>query len=187
MIFTATNFEGVWLIEPELNQDERGFFARTWCQSEFGNRGLAANLLQCSVSFNHHRGTLRGMHYQIAPHEEAKVVRCTRGGIFDVIVDVRPNSPTYGHWQGFELTCENHLSLYIPEGFAHGFQTLADNTEVFYQIDQYFAPQSARGFHHADSEVGIRWPLEVRVISAADQARQPLRLHITLCEGATLR
>lgn len=168
MKFVPTKFDSAWLIEPDRHEDERGFFARTWCQREFEDRGLNAGLVQCSVSFNTASGTLRGMHFQATPHEEAKLVRCTRGSIFDVIVDVRRQSPTFGQWQGFELSAVNHRTLYIPEGFAHGFQTLEADTEVSYQMSEFFHPESACGFHHADSQIGIQWPLPVEVISQKD-------------------
>ena len=145
MIFTETRLAGAYLIEPERIEDERGFFARTWCRDEFERHGLNPRLVQCNVSYNARRGTLRGMHYQAKPHEEAKLVRCTRGAIYDVIVDLRPDSPTYRQWVAAELTAENRRMLYIPEGFAHGFQTLADETEVFYQMSELFHPESARG------------------------------------------
>lgn len=174
MVFEPTLLDGAWLLRPERHEDERGFFARTWCVDEFATHGLSTQLVQCSVSFNRKRGTLRGMHYQVAPHEEAKLVRCTRGVIFDVIVDIRKGSKTYGQWQGFELSAENGDSLYIPEGFAHGFQTQQDDTEVFYQMNQFHQSGSARGFDHADSSVAIAWPIEVTVISDADLHRAPL-------------
>ena len=174
MKFVPTKFDTAWLIEPDCHEDERGFFARTWCQREFEEHGLNPDLVQCSVSFNNRRGTLRGMHFQVAPHEEAKLVRCSQGSIFDVIVDVRDGSPTFGEWQSFQLSAENRISLYIPGGFAHGFQTLAPDSEVFYQMSEFFQPEAARGFHHADSEVGITWPLEVEAISQNDTQLPPL-------------
>lgn len=174
MRFISTKFDTAWLIEPDRHEDERGFFARTWCQREFEEHGLNPDLVQCSVSFNNAQGTLRGMHFQAAPHEEAKLVRCTQGSIFDVIVDVRSKSPTFGEWQSFELSSKNHRSLYIPDGFAHGFQTLEPDSEVVYQISEYFEPTSARTFHHSDSAVGIAWPLPVAAISAKDEFSEPL-------------
>ena len=169
MIFTATRLAGAYLIDPERIEDERGFFARTWCRDEFERQGLNPRLVQCNVSYNHRRGTLRGMHYQAKPHEEAKLVRCTRGAIYDVIVDLRPDSPTYRQWVAVELTAENRRMLYIPEGFAHGFQTLADETEVFYQMSESYHPQSARGVRYDDPALGIAWPLEVAIISEKDR------------------
>jgi dTDP-4-dehydrorhamnose 3,5-epimerase len=177
--FVSTKFDSAWLIEPDRHEDERGFFARTWCQQEFAERGLNSSLVQSSVSFNRKRGTLRGMHFQSAPHEEAKLVRCTKGGIFDVIVDVRADSPTFGVWQSFQLSVENGRSLYIPEGFAHGFQTLVADSEVLYQMSEFFHPESANAFHHMDAQIGIDWPLPVSVISERDQQLPPLsELHI---------
>ena len=174
MIFQSTDFDDAWLIKPEQLEDERGFFARTWCKEEFRDHGLSPELVQCSVSFNRRRGTLRGMHYQAAPHQEAKLVRCTCGTIFDVIVDVREGSNTFGHWQGFRLSSENRESLYIPEGFAHGFQTLTNDAEVLYQMNQFHHAESARGFHHADPKVAIDWPIAITVVSGADRNRGSL-------------
>lgn len=170
MIYRETGLPGALVIDPERIEDERGFFARTWCREEFERRGLKNGIAQCSVSFNRRRGTVRGVHYQAAPHEEVKLVRCTRGAIFDVIVDLRAGSPTYRRWFGVELNDENRLLLYVPEGFAHGFQTLVDNAEVFYQITPEYAPQAARGVRWDDPALGIHWPLEATVISARDRA-----------------
>lgn len=168
MIFTETKLNGAFIVEPELLKDERGFFARTWCKREFYSQGLNPNLLQCNVSFNKHRGTLRGMHYQAAPHEEAKLVRCTIGSIRDVIIDLRPESPTFKAWFSVELTAENRKMIYIPEGFGHGFITLQDNTEVFYQMSEFYAPECARGIRWNDPAFGIDWPEDVKVISERD-------------------
>jgi dTDP-4-dehydrorhamnose 3,5-epimerase len=168
MIFTETPLAGAFVVEPERIADERGFFARTWCVEEFAARGLEARLVQCSVSYNGRRGTLRGMHYQIAPHEEVKLVRCTAGAIYDVIVDLRPASPTHQHWFGVELSAANRLALYIPRGFAHGFQTLADESEVFYQMAEFYHPESARGVRYDDPAFGIAWPLPISVIGGSD-------------------
>src|SRR4051812_11700991 len=143
MTFHELDLAGVFVVDLELSGDERGFFARTWCVREFEARGLDPRLAQCSTSFNAKAGTLRGMHYQAAPHAEVKLVRCTRGAIHDVIIDLRPGSPTFTRWAAVELTEDNRRMLYVPEGFAHGFQTLADRTEVFYQISTYFDPPSA--------------------------------------------
>ena len=159
MIFTETDIKGAWIIEPERREDERGFFARTWCRRAFEERGLDGDLVQCSVSFNRRRGTVRGLHYQARPHGEAKLVRCTRGAIFDVLVDLREGSPTYGKWTAAELTAENRKMLFAPEGFAHGFQTLADEAEVLYQISSYYRPESARGVRWNDPTLAIAWPL----------------------------
>ena len=170
MIFRETGIEGVWVVEPERHADERGFFARTWDGDELAERGLNGNLSQCSISFNHRRGTLRGMHYQEAPHEEAKLVRCTAGAIFDVAVDLRPDSPTFTRWVGHELAAENRLALYVPEGCAHGFITLADGAEVAYQISERYAPEAARGVRWDDPTFAIDWPVEVNVISERDRS-----------------
>jgi dTDP-4-dehydrorhamnose 3,5-epimerase len=168
MIFTETPLAGAFVVEPERIADERGFFARTWCVDEFAARGLETRLVQCNVSYNGRRGTLRGMHYQTAPHEEVKLVRCTAGAIYDVIVDLRFASPTYQHWFGVALSAANRLALYIPRGFAHGFQTLADESEVFYQMAEFYHPESARGVRYDDPAFGIAWPLPVSVIGARD-------------------
>ncbi len=168
MQFIATKFAEVWLLDPDRLNDERGFFARTWCQREFADRGLACEIVQCNVSFNRSLGTLRGMHFQKPPHDEGKFVRCTQGAIFDVVVDIRAGSDTFGQWQGFELTADNRHTLYIPQGYAHGFQTLSCDTEVFYQMTNFYDSQSASGFHHADVEVGIQWPLPVGTMSPKD-------------------
>ena len=170
MIFTKTELNGAYIIDLKLLEDERGFFARGWCQKEFEQHRLVSTLVQANVSFNHAKGTLRGMHTQVAPFEEVKVIRCTQGGIYDVIIDLRPESPTYKHWMGVELTAKNHRMLYMPEGFAHGFQTLDDNTEVFYQVSQFYTPQSERGIRYNDPAFGIEWPLAVSVISEKDKS-----------------
>ena len=168
MIFTATQLEDAWLIDIEPREDERGFFGRIWCRQELAAQGLDTEIAQESLSFNRHRGTVRGLHFQRPPHEEIKIVRCTRGGIFDVIVDLRPRSPTYLRWQGFELTAENHKALYVPKGFAHGFQTLVDDAEIVYQISEFYAPNSAGGHRYDDAAFGVAWPLPVTMISERD-------------------
>jgi dTDP-4-dehydrorhamnose 3,5-epimerase len=167
--FHETELPGAFVIEPERMTDDRGFFARTWCVREFADRGLSTDLVQCNVSYNAREATLRGMHYQVAPHAEVKLVRCTRGSIFDAIVDLRPDSPTFRRWVGVELSAEDGRMLYIPEGFAHGFQTLEDASEVSYQMSTFYHPGSARGLRWDDPAVGIEWPLEVRVISEKDR------------------
>jgi dTDP-4-dehydrorhamnose 3,5-epimerase len=170
MRFTETKLKGAYVIKIEPIEDERGFFARSWCQQEFGDRGLNPNLVQCNVSFNRKKGTLRGMHYQIKPHEETKLVKCTRGSIYDVMIDIRPESSTFKQWTAIELSAENHKMLYIPEGFAHGFQTLEDNTEVFYQMSDFYHPESARGLRWDDPMFAIVWALtENLVISLKDR------------------
>ena len=169
MIFTETKLRGAFVIDPERLEDDRGFFARTWCVREFETHGLNPRLVQCSVSYNTRKGTLRGMHYQAAPHAETKLVRCTQGAIHDVVIDLREDSSTFRQWVAVELTAENRRMLYIPEGFAHGFQTLADDTEVFYQISEFYHPESARGVRWNDPAFGITWLLEVEMVSEKDQ------------------
>jgi dTDP-4-dehydrorhamnose 3,5-epimerase len=170
VIFRETTLKGAFLIEPEKLADPRGFFARSWCQKEFERQGLNPRLVQCNISFNEKRGTLRGMHYQVKPFEEAKLVRCTQGAIFDVIVDLRAGSPTRGKSWAEVLDSENRKMLYIPEGLAHGFLTLADQTEVFYQMSEFYAPECARGFRWNDPTFAIAWPAPVEVISDRDRS-----------------
>ena len=165
---TELRLKGAFTIEPEKFADVRGFFARSWSQQEFQQLGLDQNLVECNVSFNKTKGTLRGMHYQAEPHAQVKVVRCTRGAIFDVIIDLRPDSATFTQWAGVELTAQNHLMLYIPTGFAHGFQTLRDDTEVLYQMASYYVPESGRGVRWNDPAFGIQWPDDERIIIARD-------------------
>lgn len=169
MIFTETSLEGAFVIVPQRSEDERGFFARTWCRREFESHGLEPGLVQCSISYNRRAGTLRGMHYQAAPHGEAKLVRCTTGAIHDVIIDLRPRSRTYLRHYAAVLTAESREMLYVPRGFAHGFQTLADDTEVFYQMSQFHAPGSARGVRWDDPAFGIAWPPADRTMSERDR------------------
>jgi len=161
---------GAFLIELQLISDERGFFARTWCTEEFERLGLNPKLVQCSISWNARRGTLRGLHYQTEPYAEAKLIRCCSGAIYDVIVDLRPASPTYGKWIAAELTSENRRMLYVPEGFAHGFQTLIDDTEISYQISARYQPDYARGVRWNDPAFGIEWPISHPILSARDRA-----------------
>lgn len=168
MIFTQTKLNGLFVIEPERSEDERGFFARTWCRREFETNGINVDFVQCNISFNRKKGALRGMHYQITPNQEAKLVRCTSGAIYDVIIDLRHDSETFKQWISVELTNENRKMIYIPEGFAHGFLTLENNTEVFYQMSVYYAPESARGVRWNDSAFCITWPIDVKVISDKD-------------------
>lgn len=168
MQFTHTLLMGAYLIEPAVLEDNRGFFARTWCQKEFKEQGLDPNLVQCSISFNKKRGTLRGMHFQVPPFSETKLVRCTQGAIYDVIVDLRSDSSTYLQWTAVELTASNHQALYIPKGFAHGFQTLKDDTEIFYQMSDFYAPEAARGFRWDDPTFKIQWLEGVSAISERD-------------------
>ena len=170
MIFTETRLQGAFLVDLEPRGDERGFFARAWCRNEFEARGLNVDLVQANVSFSRDRGTLRGLHFQREPHAETKLVRCTRGAIYDVIVDLRPQSATYGEWIGVELTSDNHRMLYVPENFAHGFITLTDDVEVMYQVTAFYAPAAEGGLRYDDPALGIVWPEEVRVISDKDRS-----------------
>lgn len=170
MLFKQTKLSGAFVIEPERLVDERGFFARTWCQKEFNAHGLNTDLRQANIAFNERIGTLRGMHRQVAPWEEAKLVRCTRGAIYDVIIDLRPESPTYKQWVGVELTEINRHMLYVPEGFAHGYQTLSDDAEVFYLVSAFYQPGAERGIRWNDPEFGVEWPdAVVRHISEKDR------------------
>jgi dTDP-4-dehydrorhamnose 3,5-epimerase len=169
MLFRETPLAGAFLIEPELLKDDRGFFARTFCQKEFAEHGLETQLRQCNISFNRHLGTLRGLHFQADPYPEVRLVRCTSGAIDDVIVDLRPESQTFKQHFAAALTAENWLMLYVPKGFAHGFLTRADNTEVFYQMSEYYSPAQARGVRWNDPAFGIKWLGEVRVISERDR------------------
>ncbi|MBX3340261.1 MAG: dTDP-4-dehydrorhamnose 3,5-epimerase [Nitrospira sp.] len=169
MTFRETVLKGAFTIDLDRVEDERGFFARSWCVKEFEANGLDTRLVQCNVSFNKVRGTLRGMHYQVAPAAEVKVVRCTQGAIHDVIADLRPDSPTYKQAFSVLLSAENRRMLYIPKGFAHGFLTLTDDAEVFYQMSEYYAPECARGFRWDDATFAISWPDQVRIISSKDR------------------
>ena len=168
MIFHKIGLEGALLVELQKREDERGFFARSWCRREFEEYGLETGLVQCNISFSPKMGTLRGMHYQQPPYAEVKLVRCTRGAFYDVIIDLRPNSPTFLQWHAVELTSENRYALYVPKGFAHGFQTLENNSEVFYQITEFYAPDWARGVRWNDPLFNIAWPLGVSMISPRD-------------------
>lgn len=170
MKFIPTRLAGVFIIELERLADERGFFARSFCRDDFVRHGLATEFVQCNVSFNRSRGTLRGLHYQASPHAEAKLVRCTRGAIYDVVVDIRVKSNTYREWLTTELSADNYRMIYIPEGCAHGFQTLTDSAEVFYQMSVAYQPDAARGIRYNDSALGIRWPLANPTLSARDAA-----------------
>lgn len=172
MIFIETRVKDAYIVEIERLEDERGFFARTWCRQELGEQELDPNLAQCSISFNRQRGTLRGMHLQLPPRAETKLVRCTQGAIFDVVIDLRTSSSTYMQWDGLELTAGNRKALYVPKGCAHGFLTLEDNTEVLYQISDFYAPEFARGLRWNDPQFAILWPEEVSVISHRDQNYQ---------------
>ena len=177
MLFTPLKLAGAFVIDLEPHYDERGFFARAWCADDLRARGLNATFVQCSISFNERRGTLRGLHYQEAPHEEIKLVRCIAGAMFDVIVDLRPSSRTYAKWIATELTAANRRLLYIPTGFAHGFQTLCDATEVCYHISAGYQPGAARGVRWNDPAVGIQWPVaDAPIISERDRSYPDFKL-----------
>jgi dTDP-4-dehydrorhamnose 3,5-epimerase len=170
MIFTETELPGAFVIDIERRDDERGFFARAWCEREFEEHGLSTRVVQCNLAYNHVKATLRGLHYQAAPHAEVKLVRCMRGAIYDVIVDLRDDSPTFTQWIGLELTADNRRMLYVPEGFAHGYQTLADDSETYYQVSVFYEPGAERGVRWDDPAFGIDWPpAERRIVSAKDR------------------
>jgi len=169
MRFTETTLPGAFVVDVERHEDERGFFARSWCTQEFRDRGLNPCVVQCNISWNRIKATLRGMHYQATPHAEVKLVRCTRGSVYDVIVDLRERSPTYLGHVGVELSADSHRALYIPDGFAHGFMTLEDDTEVFYQMSALYEPSAAKGVRWNDPAFGIHWPLPVSMISSRDR------------------
>jgi len=168
MKFNSTTLRDAWLIELEPVVDSRGYFARTFCIDEFAAKGLETKFAQHSVSFSARKGTIRGMHYQREPHGEVKLVRCIKGSVWDVIIDIRPSSPTYRYWQGFELSSANRNQLYIPKGFAHGFQTLSDDVEINYLISEPYSPQSSSGIRHDDPAFEIHWPQPVTEISSKD-------------------
>ena len=169
MIFTETHISGAFVVELKTINDSRGFFARAWCRKEFADHGHDIDIAQANLSFNNYQGTLRGMHMQKKPHEETKIVSCTKGAIFDVLVDLRPLSPTFKQWYGTELTEANHRTLVIPRGCAHGYQTLEDNSQVFYLVTEPYAPDSEAGLLYNDPEIGISWPEPVREISDKDE------------------
>jgi dTDP-4-dehydrorhamnose 3,5-epimerase len=169
VIFTKAPLEGAFVIDLEKREDDRGFFARAWCEREFADYELVTRLVQCNLAFNQRSGTLRGMHYQEAPYAEVKLVRCTRGAVYDVIVDLRPDSTTFMQWMAVELTAENRRMLYVPEGFAHGYQTLVPETEVFYQVSEFYTPDAEGGVRWNDPAFAIEWPAtETRTISEKD-------------------
>lgn len=170
MIYKPTSLSGAFVLEIEPIQDDRGFFAYLFDAKDAAEHGLRTGVVQTKLSYNHKRGTLRGMHYQAFPATEVKLVRCIRGAVWDVIVDLRPDSPTYLKSFGVELSADNRLALYIPQMFAHGYQTLADQSEVVYQVDEYYAPAHERGLRHDDPKLGIQWPLAISAISKRDQA-----------------
>jgi dTDP-4-dehydrorhamnose 3,5-epimerase len=171
MIFTETELQGAYLVDIEPREDDRGFFARTWCREEFEDHGLSTEIAQCNVAYNHRAGTLRGMHFQTHEHAEVKLVRCTRGAVYDVIIDLRRQSPSFRRWIGVKLTEDNGRMLYVPKGFAHGYQTLADGTETFYQVSEAYAREAERGVRWDDPAFGIEWPpSDRRIISPKDLA-----------------
>lgn len=171
MIFRETKLKGAFIVEIEKIGDVRGFFARAWCENEFEAHGLNVRWVQANMAFSKQKGTLRGLHYQIAPYEEAKLMRCIRGAMYDVIVDLRPESPTYLQWLGVELTADNHKALHVPEGCAHGYQTLVDDTETFYPVSQFYSPGFERGVRWDDPAFGIEWPeTDECIISAKDRS-----------------
>jgi dTDP-4-dehydrorhamnose 3,5-epimerase len=176
MIFTPLPLPGAYLIQIAKLQDARGFFGRAWCRREFALHGLNATMAQCNLSHNRRKGTLRGMHYQAAPHQEAKLVRCTHGAIFDVLIDLRPESPTFRRWHAVVLSRDNYAMVYVPEGFAHGYQCLEDDTEVFYQVSEFYDPEIERGVRWNDPAFAISWPLADVVLSEKDQ-RHPDFVH----------
>jgi dTDP-4-dehydrorhamnose 3,5-epimerase len=170
MLFNETKLKGAYVIELEKREDPRGFFARAWCRKEFEAHGLATDCVQANLSYNKKAGTLRGMHYQVPPHEEVKLVRCVRGAIYDVIIDMRPSSSTYCQWVGVELSDQNYKMLYVPKGFAHGYVTLEDNADVFYLVSEFYAPGSEQGVRYDDPAFGIAWPVAISVLSDKDGA-----------------
>ncbi|MGB9602613.1 MAG: dTDP-4-dehydrorhamnose 3,5-epimerase [Limisphaerales bacterium] len=169
MRFIKAKIPGVYLIELEKREDERGFLARTFCENEFKSAGLNTRWVQCSLTLTRKRGTIRGMHYQAEPKPEIKLVRCVSGAIYDVVVDIRKDSPYYGKWEAFELNSENRLALYIPSGVAHGFQCLVDNCELYYHISEFYYPELARGVRWSDPQLGIHWPIENPFLSERDR------------------
>jgi dTDP-4-dehydrorhamnose 3,5-epimerase len=193
MIFTETALKGAYIIDLEPREDSRGFFARAFCQHEFAQHGLKPVIAQANLAYNHSKGTLRGMHFQIPPAAETKLVRCTRGAILDIIVDLRPESPTYLQHISVELTADNHRALYVPERFAHGYQALEDKTETSYQCGEFYSPPHERALCYSDAQLGLQWPLPVTVISEKDRnaptlemCGDRLRLEMSLAEEALL-
>ncbi len=170
MIFSATPIDGAFVIEPVPIEDKRGFFARVVCAQEFAENGLVSNWVQCNIAYNRKRGVVRGLHQQIDPHAEIKLVRCTMGRLYDVIVDLRDGSPSRGQWFGIELSATNRKALYVPKGFAHGYQTLEDDTEVYYQVSAAYHPDAERGLRWDDPAIGIAWPIADPEVSERDRA-----------------
>lgn len=187
MRFRETGLDGAWLIEPERRSDERGYFARTWCINEFDMHGIGMDFVQCSTSFNHARGTLRGIHLQLAPYQEAKLIRCTRGRAYDVMVDLRPESPSFGEWRAYELSADNGRLVYLPEGFGHAFQTVADDTELSYHISEFYQQTSSAGVRWNDPDLAIQWPdANNPVLSQRDQGLPSLREYANRHAAGTL-
>jgi len=178
MKFSKTSLGGLWLIDLELREDERGFFARTYCQNEFAEHGLNTQWPQCNLTLTKKRGMLRGLHFQAEPKPEIKLIRCSAGAVYDVLVDVRPGSPTFGKWEGFELTAQNHRTLYVPGGFAHGFQCLTEDCEVFYQMSEVYFPELFRGVRWNDPQINIQWPIADPILSERDR-NLPLLANLT--------
>jgi len=176
MIFTETKIKGVYIIEPELLTDERGFFARSFCKEEFRKQGLDFDIVQCNISYNAKKGTLRGLHYQVSPFEEAKIVSCTKGAIYDVVVDLRKDSPTFRQWHSEKLSADSYRVLYIPKGCAHGFQTLIEDCVVYYEMGECYHPECAQGLRWNDPVIGIVWPVPVSMISEKDQRYTDFKL-----------
>lgn len=168
MIFNETRLKGAFLIDIKKIEDDRGFFGRAWCQREFEEAGINPDIFQINTSLTHKKGTIRGMHYQIDPHQEGKLIRCTRGRIFDVMIDLRPESPTFMQWLGHELSEDNYRMVYVPEHFAHGFVTLVDHCEVYYPVTEFYTPGSERGIRYDDPAFNIEWPVEIEVVSEKD-------------------
>ncbi len=168
MIFTETKLKGAWIIEIKKIEDDRGFFGRSWCQHEFEEHGLNGNVCQINTSLTLKKGTIRGMHYQVDPYQETKFIRCTRGRIYDVIVDLRPYSPTFLQWIGHELSADNFKMVYVPENFAHGFVSLDDNSEVYYPVTQFYSPGAERGIKWNYPALNIKWPVEIEIVSEKD-------------------
>ena len=185
MEFKKTQLADAVIIELKKIHDDRGFFARTWCEKELAKQGISSRLVQANVSFNRLKGTLRGLHLQISPYQEAKFVRCVRGAIYDVIIDLRPSSPSYRQWVAVELTGSNHRMIYVPEGFAHGFQSLEDDTEVQYGVSAAYAPQAERGMRYDDPAFSISWPLAVTSISGKDRSWPDYLEHMIENEAQT--
>ena len=173
MIFTETKLKGAYIIDISRVSDERGFFGRAWCKKEFEAAGLNTDAVQANVSYNKYRGTIRGMHYQVAPFTESKTVRCTSGSIFDVIIDLRPDSPTFKQWVGVELTADSFRMLYVPDGFAHGFITLEDHSSVHYMVTEYYTPGAETGIRFDDPAFNIEWPMQPKVVSDKDKSHPP--------------